>query len=435
MLMLDFGHVNMNKLFDINYFCFLNAETGLGEAARNHINALKSVGVLVESFDVANLDMGFRECYKENAINIFHLNPDDLYDFLLRYGTDIFSGTYNIAFWAWETEVFPDHYQKYFEYFDEIWTPSSYCQEAISKKSPIPVLKMPHAIPVITGDEELGGLRHSLMGDRGNSTFIFSFFFDYNSQMARKNVLGLIESFYKAFGKNNSKATLLLKTSPSKRHAYDRDLLSQKVAGDKGIILLEEILERSALQNLLRITDCYISLHHAEGFGLTMAEAMALGKPVIATGYSGNIDFMNLNNAILVNYKLTTLTEQVGPFVVGSHWADPDLDHAADLMRRMVDKYESFDSIAMLAQEQIRTSHSLIAIGGLMSQRLHLIAQFTSHKINIRINEEINRLNLENELLNAKVNKLKEIKFVKLKLKIKNLQNRLLGKNKKYLWE
>jgi hypothetical protein len=144
---------------------------------------------------------------------------------------------------------------------------------------------------------------------------------------------------------------------------------------------------------------------------------------------------MNLNNAILVNYKLTTLTEQVGPFVVGSHWADPDLDHAADLMRRMVDKYESFDSIAMLAQEQIRTSHSLIAIGGLMSQRLHLIAQFTSHKINIRINEEINRLNLENELLNAKVNKLKEIKFVKLKLKIKNLQNRLLGKNKKYLWE
>ncbi|TJZ60748.1 glycosyltransferase [Sphingobacterium olei] len=423
----------MESTMGINFYGLTGLETGLGEAARNNIEALRRSGLLVNEIDISA--SAYNEVQTpEDTINIIQINPDNLDSFYERYAHNVSQGSYNIAFWAWETEEFPEEDLKYFTYFDEIWTPSGYCQNVISKKSPVPVLNMPHAIPVEERSDGSEYLRRKVLGTREN-TFIFSFFFDYKSQIIRKNVLGVIESFRKAFGSNAANVSLLLKTYPSEHHLHEKAIIEEKIGNDPSIVLFEESLERSELQDLLGITDCYVSLHRSEGFGLTMAEAMAVGKPVIATAYSGNMEYMNVNNALLVKYKMTTLTKAVGPFPIGSVWADPDLDHAAVLMRRVYAREFSEQEITTAAKAQIQGSHNLSRVGQLMSNRITLITRMLQTRTRSNFEQETLLLRIENDLLNTKLNKIRNISFVKLKLKFKNLKNRLTGKNRKYMWE
>ncbi len=416
----------------INFYGFLGLETGLGEAARNNIEALRKAGLTVSAFDISAIGTGQPF---EKGINIIQVNPDNLDALLINHADQILTNSYNIGFWAWETEDFPDEYCKYFNYFDEIWTPSSYCQNVISKKSPIPVLNIPHTVPIIPSNDRQENLRQQVLGNR-RDTFVFSFFFDYKSQVVRKNVIGLIKSFRQAFGTNAPQVTLLLKTYPSSHHLAEKAIIEKDIGDDSSILLFEKSLERSDLQDLLRITNCYVSLHHAEGFGLTMAEAMAVGTPVIATAYSGNMEYMNINNALLVKYKMTTLIDAVGPFTVGSIWADPSQAHAAVLMKEVYEgNVNGLKELIDTAKKQILDNHNHCRIGKLMVDRIRIIEHKVQSQHKVNNQQEILRLRIENDLLNTKLNKIRDIGYVKLKLKFKNLKNRITGKNRKYIWE
>lgn len=418
----------MENNYEVNFYGFISLEAGLGEAARNNIEALKKKDVKVNVFD-ATSTAKITEL-NSSSINIVQINPDNLSNFFLTHGANLLKGKYNIAYWAWETDEFPEEYKIYFDYFNEIWTPSSYCQNVISKKSPIPVLNVPHAVPIGQINDNTA-LRHKVFGERKN-TFIYSFFFDYKSQIVRKNVVGLIESFRLAFGQNNNDITLLLKTYPSKHHIKDKELIESLIANDSSIILFEESLERTELNDLLNITNCYVSLHHAEGFGLTMAEAMGYGKPVIATGYSGNTEYMNINNALLVKYETAKLETPVGPFPKGSCWANPSNTDAADLMKYVYENHNQLNSITNVAKDDIRNKFSLNHIGKLMYERLSIISKSIQNDYS---ESEISNLRLENNLLKIKLEKIKNLSFLKLKLKFKNFQNQIFGKNRKYPWE
>ena len=109
----------------------------------------------------------------------------------------------------------------------------------------------------------------------------------------------------------------------------------QEAAAGANVRILDQVLSRADIDALLELSDCYVSLHRSEGFGLTIAEAMSLAKPVIATAYSGNMDFMTLSNSFPVNYRLTAIERDYGPYRQGWPWADPDLEHAAALMRHV----------------------------------------------------------------------------------------------------
>ena len=137
---------------------------------------------------------------------------------------------------------------------------------------------------------------------------------------------------------------------------------------------MDSILSRDEINSLINISDCYVSLHRSEGFGLPLAEAMYLGKPVIATAYSGNMDFMTINNSFPVKYKLVEIEKDVGPYRAGSVWAEPDYYYAAEMMRYVYENKDSSVYIGKIAAHDIKTQFSPLVIGQIMDDRIqHLL--------------------------------------------------------------
>jgi glycosyltransferase involved in cell wall biosynthesis len=200
---------------------------------------------------------------------------------------------------------------------------------------------------------------------------IFLYMFDVSSQSERKNPRGAIEAFRRARFSHDDAALVLKFTNAE----YDREAVRALHAQADGLHVqfLDGYLHRDELCNLLATADCYFSPHRSEGFGLTMLESMALGKPVIATAYSGNMDFMNAGNSFLLPYRLTTLERDYGPYMRGATWADPDLDEAARLMRLMVEHPDEGLARGRMAQEEVQRERHPSATGRIVLERLETI--------------------------------------------------------------
>ena len=144
-----------------------------------------------------------------------------------------------------------------------------------------------------------------------------------------------------------------------------------------GVILIDEVYTPERAHALQSLCDCYVSLHRSEGFGLNLAESMSLGKPVIATGWSGNMDFMNAHNSCLVEYALTPIPVTTGPYSAGQLWAEPDIEHAAWHMRRLAGDKSLRETIGRAAAEHISKYFSPRVAGRRMRQRLSIIQRMT----------------------------------------------------------
>jgi glycosyltransferase involved in cell wall biosynthesis len=334
--------------FGVNVVGYLASEKGLGEAARSNLRILKAAGIPNAGNDFADIGSENRESMPENVsndypydINLININPDQLDHFIGAYARRLL-GRYNIGYWAWELSTFPPEWTDSYEYFDEVWVPSEFTRKSIAAKSPIPVRTVPHSI-----DPDI-----RLLPDRDRSSFrippdvfVFLFFFDFHSSMERKNPAGLIRAFRRAFG-NRRDVMLFLKSSHSSKEKDELKRLESEIEG-ANIKIYDKVLSRQSVHSLMLLSDCYVSLHRSEGFGLTLSEAMLCGKPVIATAYSGNMDFMNEQNSFLVRYKLVEIKDTHGPYQAGYIWADPDIDHAAELMRQV---FENRPAAAIKAQ-------------------------------------------------------------------------------------
>ena len=355
----------------VNVYGFLNRPLGLGEAARSSLRALEAAGVPVsgvafEEEDLwrAALAAGGRTA-APHCVNLCHVNAGEA-GFLVRaFGPGAFRGRFNIGYWFWELATLPAAWDAAFGYFDEIWVASTHVERAVAARSPVTVTRIPPCINVAVGERDWRA-HFGIPGGRA----AFLCMFDTASTAVRKNPLGAIRAARKAF-QGRAKGVIVVKASRGGAAAEMAELRAALEGADA--VVIDECLSREDAWGLIAACDAYISLHRAEGFGLVIAEAMALGKPVVATGYSGNMDFMNEENSYPVEFRMTANPRRAGPYQKRCVWAEPDVDCAAARLGEILDSPETARSKGAKAAEDIARQFSPEVVGKMMRARLEAI--------------------------------------------------------------
>lgn len=281
-------------------------------------------------------------------------------------------GHINIGFWPWELAEWPQLWSHAPRMMDELWASTEFTAQAYRRSVDACVRRMPMAVMV---DKSDGLTRRDF--DLPDDRFLFGFAFDGHSSFSRKNPAACIRAFRCAFPGGDEPVGLLLKglrvdDSPQWRE------LEKLAASDPRIRLVASSLSRGALLDLYRSIDAFVSLHRSEGFGRNIAECMLLGKPVIATNYSGNIDFTRPDTAALVDMKLREVRAGEYPFGTGQVWADPCIHHAAHQMRQIFENESWRTRIANAGQMFIKTHHTPAVVGKQFRLRLEAIVKSSS---------------------------------------------------------
>jgi glycosyltransferase involved in cell wall biosynthesis len=366
----------------VNAAGYFTGQFGLGAAARLYIASLRSQDIPVTTMTVEVVhpedipgapaeDYG-RVRFEDvddtahSRFNLVLVNPEELPQFADVLGEEFFADRISIGVWAWETDFIPDYWEERFELFDELWVYSRFVAENLSRASPVPVVPIP--IPIVAPDPE-GQELHLELPDG----FRFLFMFDFNSTAQRKNPLGLIEAFKRAFAPGEG-PQLLVKTLHAHHHLDRYDELRFASEGRTDIHLIDESLSRPQRDALIEACDAFVSLHRSEGFGLGLAEAMAVGKPAIGTAYGGNVDFMTPSNSYLVGWSPTKVGPHGELYPADGTWAEPDLDHAAELMRHVIEHPDDAATKGARARSDIARELSVSAVGTRVRERLERLA-------------------------------------------------------------
>jgi glycosyltransferase involved in cell wall biosynthesis len=239
------------------------------------------------------------------------------------------SGLATIVIWAWELEEFPQGFEAVFNELEEIWTISEFAKASIQKQTTKPVFVFPIPLNRIEAkSSEPFGLDAN---DKIGKDY-FLVMFDYQSSMERKNPLAAIEAFKLAFAVQDD-IQLVIKTLNAELWPTEREHLLYEAQKVNNVTVIDEYLTRLEVRQLLNGALAYISLHRSEGYGLTCAEAMTEGTPVIATNYSGNLDFMTPENSLLVDYSLVKVDDPNGAYTLDTKWADPSVETASKFMQ------------------------------------------------------------------------------------------------------
>ncbi len=366
----------------VNAAGYFTGAFGLGAAARLYVQSLTQQGIPVATTTVEvvhpeDIPGAPAEDYgrvrfsdvEETAharFNLVLVNPEELPQFADVLGTDFFADRVSIGVWAWETDFIPDYWGERFELFDELWVYSRFVAENLSRASPVPVVPVP--IPIVPPDPEGEALQVDLPDG-----YRFLYMFDFNSTAQRKNPVGLIEAFKRAFAPGEG-PQLIVKTLHAHHHLDRYDALRWAAEGRGDIHLIDRSLPRTQRDALIIACDAFVSLHRSEGFGLGLAEAMAVGKPAIATAYGGNVDFMTPSNSYLVGWSPTKVGPEGELYPPDGTWAEPDLDHAAELMRHVVAHPDKAAAKGARARDDVARALSVEAVGRLARARLERLA-------------------------------------------------------------
>ncbi|MGH2898609.1 MAG: glycosyltransferase, partial [Solirubrobacteraceae bacterium] len=363
----------------VNAVGYLRGGLGLGQAARLYVQALHAAGVPVRTTtvdvelpDVVGDDgrhaqvktIDFADLHVEGELpfNLVCVNAPELPALHAQLGAGFFENRHTIGVWAWEVDVVPPSWDRAFSLVDEVWVYSRYVQEIISRVAPVPVVRVPLPIVAPPPGADIADLHLP-------EAFTFLFLFDFYSTLVRKNPLGLVAAFTRAFAPGEG-PQLVLK-SHNGDFKPERLARVREAAGDRpDIHIVDRFLSAAEMAALMRRADCYVSLHRAEGFGLTLGETMALGKPVIATGFSANLDFMTAANSYLVRHSETRVGPEGENYPARGTWAEPDIDHAAQLMREVWEHQDEAAGRGARARLEIDRQFSLEAVGTLARERL-----------------------------------------------------------------
>ena len=315
---------------------------------RTHLGIAQTARMLAAALRASKLDIRLFDCGElvphektETAVDtteipprgtlVFCVNPPELYKLFRHFGPDICAGKRLVGYWWWELDRLPADWRRWAACMHEIWVSSRFLHEVFSKELPgktVRLVPLPIARPAPS---------HLTRADFGIPPDRFTVLtaFDLQSGWARKNPEGAIEAFRRAFP-DPTQAHLVLKVTGTGGAPQDATRLRALIAGMPNVTLLDRFLPAADLSALIAQCDVLLSLHRAEGLGLFLAEAMWLGVPIIATGWSGVLQLIDDSHAMLVRY--TKVLVRAGDYAwvpPGASWAEPDLDHAVECLRRL----------------------------------------------------------------------------------------------------
>ena len=344
----------------VNLVAHLNAEMGVGEVARRLISLLSAAGIDLNlvPFEASKARKNHKGLYKTGNFLAGHgtiscVNADQLGALVAFFGISASNRKFHNGFWAWELEDFPESFAPAAKLLDEIWTISKFTQESLSKalNTRVRTVKVPVPIP-----NAKTALKRKDFGIP-EKTFLVTSSFDFNSDIERKNPAGSIGAFLKAFPKPVG-ATLFLKSINGNKHTKSTKELLELAQGREDIVFLDGYLDHYQNKGLLELSDIYLSLHRAEGYGLNLADAMARKTAVLATNYSGNLEFMDEDSSVLVPFEKVIVSNYAG-MKVNSKWAEPDTEFASRKLRELFESAPLVETLAQKGFSKIKSENCL----------------------------------------------------------------------------
>ena len=346
----------------LNYYGNVFDATGYGHAARGYIHALHTAGVKVS---VINIGTQLQQVRDELVASLLGKDPDA--DFNLFHGIPpqwahlAFPLRNVIAMTVWETDTMPQRWRNSLVNALDVWLPCNFNVEVFNRDLGRSTFRLPHPILSSAPDDEHYSPRELELLGLHDDDYLFYSIFEWQD---RKCPGGMIKAFFEAFSEDGS-PVLLLKTNPAALNAaqHTLDAMRAETGSQSRVILCCEAWTDSQLQMLHNRGDCYVSLHKGEGWGYPLFDAACRGKPVVATAYSGPLDFLDDEHHALVSYREVPVQQAYAYYHPGMRWAEPDINQAGNLMRRV---YEQRDQVRTRAQEYAATLtsvYSLEAVG------------------------------------------------------------------------
>lgn len=348
---------------------------GMAEHVRSAWRAFRAAGATPGLIDIYGMDRhkdpDFEREFAGRIVprlsehtNLFCINADEVEQamgVLEHQGSGpAFGKAYNIIYPAWELAKYPAPWAKILDRFDEVWAPSRFIEDAVRAVTTRPVVHMPLSVELTISS--FLGRRHFGIPE---NAFVCLFFFDFSSYAERKNPFAMLEAFEKlAARRPHAPLHAVVKYKGGDDGNPARKELERRIRAMGGQIqAITRQLSDNEIKNLVRCCDAFVSLHRSEGFGRGPAEAMAMGRAAVATNYSGNLDFMTPQTSRLVDAKLIPVAEGAYLFGEGQVWADPSVDHAADLIEALLDDPAGTRALGERARRHIRTHFSARAVG------------------------------------------------------------------------
>jgi len=367
------------------------APIGRGEHIRAIWRALHSAGINARIFDLhrwTQPDPAYQQLREylvssiPHGIRIFHLNGDELAGAIAkleRQQPGIFSVGYNIAFPAWELPRYPQEWAQQLEKFNEVWAASAFVYAALQAALTIPVTHLTNACePHLS--TPLGREHFGLPENR----YLILFYFDLLSYASRKNPMAGVEAFRRLRAtRPHAETNLVLKLNHTTHNPTILPALRDSLMDlTDRVTLLDATLTDNEMKNLVQRCDCFLSLHRSEGFGRGPAEAMFFGKPVVATGWSGNMEYMNREVSFPVDYELIPVKEGQYPHWQNQYWAEPDISHALKALERLIDEPALGAALGKRAQVHMRHHFSDHVLGLRYRERLRAISNVCHLNLN-----------------------------------------------------
>lgn len=357
---------------------YVEASLGLGQSLRGLVQAAAGTRVPfaihpydrnVESRRIGAFEPERYDRENRYAINVMELAADQLPQLVDYLGPWRLDQSVNVLRTYWELPRAPALWAGGLAAIDEIWAPNAFVAEAFAAIHDGPI----HIVPPCVELDFAEPAERTAFG-LAPDVFYFIFTFDYHSFPARKNPLGLVEAFHAAFPDREARVGLILKSTGAPRDHAEAERAVARLAGeDPRIVVIDDTFSRDGLLSLIACSDCYVSLHRSEGFGLAMVEAMLLGKPVIATDFSGSRDFLSEETGFPVALALRPVKHGDYIFADGQLWAEPDRDSAASAMRLVYEDRAEAARRAARGQAFVAARYGRAAVGRAFEERVRAI--------------------------------------------------------------